>query len=106
KIRKKQVKILKRFAQIMKWPNLSHTINKLYELDEDNALDTISSHALAFFSGLILPGPTFPIVLMNALLDVDPDTTEELSLLTPLHPNCGFQYRGSATYWTSTSIVG
>lgn len=44
---------------------------------------------------------------MNALIDVDPDpATDELSLLTHLHPHCGFQYRNSCTYWTSTSIVG
>ena len=44
---------------------------------------------------------------MNALIDVDPDqATDDLSLLTHLNPNCGFQYRNSYTYWTSTSIVG
>ncbi|KAJ2905147.1 hypothetical protein MKZ38_006224 [Zalerion maritima] len=107
KRRGKQVRMLKRFAQIMKWPNLSQTLERLRERDEDNALDTISSHALAFFSGLVLPGPTFPFLIMNSLIDIDPDkATDDLALLSPMHPNCGFQYRGSTTYWTSTSIVG
>ena len=101
------MRMLKRFAQIMKWPNLSQTLERLREQDEDDALDTISSHALAFFSGLVLPGPAFPFLIMNSLIDVDPDqATDDLALLSPMHPNCGFQYRGSTTYWTSASIVG
>lgn len=44
---------------------------------------------------------------MNALIDIDPDEhTDDLALLIHLNPNCGFQYRNSYTYWTSTSIVG
>lgn len=44
---------------------------------------------------------------MNALIDIDPDrATDDLSMLTHIHPHCGFQYRNSYTYWTSTSIVG
>ena len=62
---------------------------------------------MAFFSGLVFPGSTFPFLIMNSLVDVDPDrATDELALLTHLHPNCGFQYRGSYTYWTASSIVG
>lgn len=45
--------------------------------------------------------------MMNALIDIDPDeATDDLALLIHLNPNCGFQYRNSYTYWTSTSIVG
>lgn len=45
--------------------------------------------------------------MMNSLIDIDPDkATDHLALLTHLNPNCGFQYRNSYTYWTSTSIVG
>lgn len=45
--------------------------------------------------------------MMNTLVDIDPDeATDDLALLTHLHPHCGFQYRNSYTYWTSTSIVG
>lgn len=44
---------------------------------------------------------------MNALIDIDPDeATDDLALLIHLNPNCGFQYRSSYTYWTSTSVVG
>ncbi|KXJ96987.1 hypothetical protein Micbo1qcDRAFT_4675 [Microdochium bolleyi] len=107
KLRKRQVKMLRRFAQMMKWPNLEATLDALRKSDEEGSTVGISSHAMAFFSGLILPGPTFPFLLMNALIDIDPDkATDELALLTHVHPNCGFQYRSSYTYWTSTCIVG
>ncbi|KAI0449824.1 hypothetical protein F5B21DRAFT_31370 [Xylaria acuta] len=107
KLRKRQTKMLKRFAQMMKWSNLAETLDILKERDAEGSLLTISSHAMAFFSGLVLPGPTFPFLMMNSLIDIDPDkATDHLALLTHLNPNCGFQYRNSYTYWTSTSIVG
>ncbi|KAI1388842.1 uncharacterized protein F4822DRAFT_259963 [Hypoxylon trugodes] len=107
KLRKRQVKMLKRFAQMMKWPNLAETIDELKQREAEGTLITVSSHAMAFFSGLVLPGATFPFLIMNSLIDIDPDkATDELALLTHLHPNCGFQYRGSYTYWASTCIVG
>ncbi|KAL2139522.1 hypothetical protein VTI28DRAFT_5058 [Corynascus sepedonium] len=107
KLKRRQVKMLKRFAQMMKWPNLNETLESLKRRDADSTLDLVSSHAMAFFSGLVLPGPTFPFLIMNALIDIDPDkATDDLTLLTHAHPNCGFQYRNSYTYWTATSIVG
>ncbi|KAI0601836.1 hypothetical protein F4775DRAFT_355389 [Biscogniauxia sp. FL1348] len=107
KLRKRQVKMLKRFAQMMKWPNLDATIDALKQGDADNSLLSISSHTMAFFSGLVLPGSTFPFLIMNSLIDIDPDkATDDLALLTHLHPYCGFQYRNSYTYWTSACIVG
>ncbi|RYC60977.1 hypothetical protein CHU98_g5238 [Xylaria longipes] len=107
KLRKRQTKMLKRFAQMMKWSNLAETLDILKERDAEGSLLTISSHTMAFFSGLVLPGPTFPFLMMNSLIDIDPDkATDHLALLTHLNPNCGFQYRNSYTYWTSTSIVG
>jgi hypothetical protein len=107
KLKKRQVKMLKRFAQMMKWPNLEATIAKLKQRDADGTLDLVSSHTMAFFSGLVLPGPTFPFLIMNSLIDIDPDkATDELALLTHVHPHCGFQYRSSYTYWSSASIVG
>lgn len=48
--------MLKRFATAMKWPNLDRTLESLKEYDEAFLLDQISSDALAFFSGLVLPG--------------------------------------------------
>ncbi|KAI8630889.1 hypothetical protein F5Y19DRAFT_483519 [Xylariaceae sp. FL1651] len=107
KLRKRQAKMLKRFAQMMKWPNLAATLDVLRQLDAEASLITVSSHAMAFFSGLVLPGPTFPFLIMNSLIDIDPNkATDHLALLTHVHPHCGFQYRNSYTYWTSTSIVG
>ncbi|KAI2641943.1 hypothetical protein GGS21DRAFT_500432 [Xylaria nigripes] len=107
KLRRRQTKMLKRFTQMMKWPNLGETLAVLKDRDADGSLTTVSSHAMAFFSGLVLPGSTFPFLIMNSLIDIDPDkATDQLALLTHLHPNCGFQYRNSYTYWTSTSIVG
>ncbi|CAK7202914.1 hypothetical protein SEUCBS139899_005641 [Sporothrix eucalyptigena] len=107
KLKHRQIRMLRRFAGMMKWPNYAATVANLKQRDADGSLASISSHAMAFFSGLVLPGPTFPFTIMNALIDVDPDrATDDLSLLTHLHPNCGFQYRNSYTYWTSTCIVG
>ncbi len=107
KLKRRQVKMLKRFAQMMKWPNLTETLASLKRRDADATLDLVSSHAMAFFSGLVLPGPTFPFLIMNSLIDIDPDrATDALTLLTHAHPSCGFQYRNSYTYWTATSIVG
>lgn len=48
--------MLKRFAQMMKWPNLAETLDSLKRRDGDSSLDLISSHAMAYFSGLVLPG--------------------------------------------------
>lgn len=44
---------------------------------------------------------------MNTLLDLDPDeATDDLALLSHMHPQCGFQYRNSYTYWSASCIVG
>jgi len=56
KLRKRQSKMLKRFAQMMKWPNLADTLEILRQRDAEASLLTVSSHAMAFFSGLVLPG--------------------------------------------------
>ncbi|KFH44670.1 hypothetical protein ACRE_045160 [Hapsidospora chrysogenum ATCC 11550] len=107
KLKKRQVRMLRRFAQMMKWPNLGETLDNLKQRDEDFALDTISSDAFAYFSGLVVPGPTFPFLIMNTLIDLDPDpATDDLALLSHMHPHCGFQYRSSYTYWSASCIVG
>ncbi|KAG8423214.1 hypothetical protein J3458_000126 [Metarhizium acridum] len=107
KLKKRQVKVLKRFAQAMKWPNLDPTMENLRVHDEEFRLDSISSDAFAFFSGLVLPGPTFPFLIMNTLIDLDPDSgTDELALLSHINPQCGFQYCNSHTYWSASCIVG
>lgn len=56
KLRKRQGKMLKRFAQMLKWPNLSQALDELRKRDADGSLVDISSHTMAFFSGLVLPG--------------------------------------------------
>lgn len=56
KLKRRQVKMIKRFAQMMKWPNLGNTLSALRQGYEASNLDAISSHAMAFFSGLVLPG--------------------------------------------------
>ncbi|KAI1844144.1 hypothetical protein JX266_009628 [Neoarthrinium moseri] len=107
KLRKRQAKMLKRFAQMMKWPNLDETLEALKQYEVERSLLDLSSHTMAFFSGLVLPGTTFPFLMMNSLIDIDPDkATDNLALLTHLHPYCGFQYRNSYTYWSSACIVG
>lgn len=107
KLKKRQVKMLRKFASRLKWPNLGDTLDALKDAEDDLASDAVSSDAYAFFSGLVLPGPTFPFIIMNTLIDMDPDeATDELALLSHVHPNCGFQYRNSYTYWTTTCIVG
>lgn len=61
KLRKRQAKMLRRFAQMMKWPNLSETLAALKESAEEGTLADVSSATMAFFSGLILPGVGFTI---------------------------------------------
>lgn len=107
KLKKRQVKMLKKFATTLKWPNIGDTLDALRETEEDLASDAVSSDAYAFFSGLVLPGLTFPFIIMNTLIDTDPDeATDALALLSHVHPSCGFQYRNSYTYWTTSCIVG
>ncbi|ENH72420.1 hypothetical protein FOC1_g10013076 [Fusarium oxysporum f. sp. cubense race 1] len=107
KLKKRQIRMLRRFAQMMRWPNLADTLDNMKQKDSELALDEVSSDAFAFFSGLVLPGQTFPFLIMNTLLDLDPDSaTDNLALLSHMHPHCGFQYKNSYTYWSATSIVG
>lgn len=107
KLKRRQTKMLKKFATTLKWPNLAETLDAVKRIEDEPTFDAASSDAYAFFSGLVLPGPTFPFLIMNTLIDTDPDeATNELALLTHLHPNCGFQYRSSYTYWTTSCIVG
>ncbi|TVY85391.1 hypothetical protein LSUE1_G000233 [Lachnellula suecica] len=107
KAKKSQVKALRRFARIMKWPNLVKVDNVLKERDPDaKALEDRSSDAMSYFTGVILPGGTLPWLCMNVLIDCDDDIgPNSLAALTHMHPNSGFQYKGT-TYWSSTSIVG
>lgn len=55
RLQKRQIHMINRFAQMMKWPNLSETVDRMKEMKANGTLD-VSSDAMAFFSGLILPG--------------------------------------------------
>jgi hypothetical protein len=91
----------------MKWPNLAQVDKTLRELDPNaERLEDRSSDAMSYFTGMILPGTTLPWLIMNTLIDCDDGIeANALAALTHIHPNSGFQYRGT-TYWSSTSIVG
>ena len=105
-MKRSQVKALRKFARAMKWPNLIKVDEALRERDPDaSPLEDRSADAMSFCTGLILPGPTQPWLLMNTLVDCDEDGGVDLGGLTHIHPNSGFQYRGT-TYWSSTCIVG
>ncbi|KAF2671627.1 hypothetical protein BT63DRAFT_422173 [Microthyrium microscopicum] len=104
--KKRQIKGLRHFARLLKWPNLEELD---YVLKEHNARDTAiedrSADTMSWFSSVILPGPTLPFLIMNSLIDCDEDTEGKLSYLTHVKPNCGFQYRAN-TYWSSRCIMG
>lgn len=106
KTKRRQIKALRKFAKALNWPNLANVDDVLRSKGRDEKpLEDRSSDSMAYFAGLILPGPTLPWLLMNSLIDCDRDTGGDLSLLTHMYPHCGFQYR-TATYWSSTCIVG
>jgi hypothetical protein len=104
RVRKRQVKALRKFARAMKWPNLAKVDEVIRSKDhEARKLENRTSDTMSYFSGVILPGPTLPFLLMNTLVDCDRDS--DLGALTHIRSQCGFQYR-STTYWSSTCIVG
>ena len=63
KLKKRQIRMLRRFAQMMRWPNLTETLDNMKQKDSELALDEVSSDAFAFFSGLVLPGVSSTILL-------------------------------------------
>ncbi|CAG8953769.1 hypothetical protein HYFRA_00006660 [Hymenoscyphus fraxineus] len=107
KAKKPQVKTLRKFARAMKWPNLARVDEVLKERNPDAIrLEDRSSDTMTYFTGMILPGVTMPWLIMNSLIDCDDDVSaNSLAALTHMHPNSGFQYKGT-TYWSSTTIVG
>lgn len=76
RLRKRQTKVLKRFAKLMKWPNLNATTDAISRRDAEGSSVSVSSHAMAFFSGLVLPGVSinpapplfYPIYLYLSML--------------------------------------
>jgi hypothetical protein len=104
--KRRQIKALRDFARQMKWPNLEELEYSLKESDvNDSAIEDRSADTMAWFSAVILPGPTLPFLIMNSLIDCDDDTEGKLSFLTHVKPNCGFQYRAN-TYWSYKCIMG
>lgn len=61
KLKKRQIRMLRRFAQMMRWPNLDETLDNMKQKDSEMSLDEVSSDAFAFFSGLVLPGVSLPV---------------------------------------------
>ncbi|KAL5611925.1 uncharacterized protein BROUX77_002081 [Berkeleyomyces rouxiae] len=105
--KKIQMKAIRRFARELKWPNLRETLDEMKYLDSEGMLTELSEDSMAFFSGLVLPGDSFPYIIMNTLTDIDPDpASKQLEHLLMDYPDSGFQYRNSYTYWPITSIVG
>ncbi|KAF2840357.1 hypothetical protein M501DRAFT_932306, partial [Patellaria atrata CBS 101060] len=94
------------FAETLKWPNMAEIEDVLEEKDsKKKPLEGRSNDAMSWFTGVILPGPTLPWVLMNTLIDCDKDTGPLLKYLTHIYPSSGFQYRAT-TYWSYRCIVG
>ncbi len=88
----------------MKWPNFANVDDFIRSNNyEAKKLENRASDTISYFSGVILPGPTLPFLLINTLVDCDKES--ELGALTHTYPQCGFQYR-STTYWSSKCIVG
>lgn len=48
--------MLRRFARRLKWPGLDATLGRLARLEREDRLQGLGAEALAFFSGLVLPG--------------------------------------------------
>jgi hypothetical protein len=104
--KKRQKEALRSFASLLKWPNMEELDYILEEKDpKEKSIEDRSADTMSWFTGVILPGPTLPWLLMNTLIDCDRDTGEDLKYLTHIHPNSGFQYRAN-TYWSSQCIVG
>lgn len=104
--KKQQLKSIRKFARMLRWKNLDEVESVLEHRNRElPRVEERSSDALTYVSGVILPGPSLPWLLINALIDCDSETDHELDTLTHLRPHTGFQYKAS-TFWSSSSIVG
>jgi hypothetical protein len=118
--KKRQKVALRHFARLLKWPNmeeLGYILKADDDLDNDSnanssaaggasgPIEEKSADTMSWFTGVILPGPTLPFLLMNSLIDCDDDTQGKLQYLTHVRPNCGFQYRAN-TYWSYKCVLG
>lgn len=104
--KKHQKSALKHFARLLKWPNMQQVEKTLEEKDKRSGpIEERTSDTMCWFTGVVLPGPTLPFILMNSLIDCDDSTGPELEFLTHVNPSCGFQYRAN-TYWSYKCILG
>ncbi|KAF1814438.1 hypothetical protein P152DRAFT_432374 [Eremomyces bilateralis CBS 781.70] len=104
--KKRQKEALLRFANVLKWPNIGEVQYILSETDTaEKPVEDRSADAMAWFTGVVLPGVTLPWLLMNSLIDCDRATGEALKYLTHMRPFSGFQYR-AVTYWSHSCVVG
>ncbi|KAI9836270.1 MAG: hypothetical protein M1819_001607 [Sarea resinae] len=106
KKKRTQIKALREFARILKWPNMGEVDYILDERDQkETAVEDRSADTMSWFTGVFLPGVAVPWLVMNSLIDCDRDTDTRLNYLTHMHPSSGFQYRAN-TYWSWECIVG
>ncbi|KAF2084742.1 hypothetical protein K490DRAFT_48520 [Saccharata proteae CBS 121410] len=106
KSKRRQKDALRTFGKILKWPNMSEVEFILEEKSRKEVpIEDRSADAMSWFTGVVLPGPTLPWLLINTLIDCDKDTGDALKYLTHMHPASGFQYKAN-TYWSHKSIVG
>jgi hypothetical protein len=103
--KKRQKDALRHFARLLKWPNIQELESVLEERGNALPIEERSADAMSWFTGVVLPGPTLPFLLMNSLIDCDEGTNGRLGFLTHVRPNCGFQYRAN-TYWSYKCILG
>jgi len=104
--KRRQRAALLKFAARLKWPNMQEveaTITR--ERPGETALEDRSADTMSWFTGVILPGPTLPFLLMNSLVDCDRDARPGLQFLSHMYPAAGIQYRAN-TYWSAQSILG
>ena len=104
--KRRQRAALLKFAARLKWPNMQEVeATIMRERPGETALEDRSADTMSWFTGVILPGPTLPFLLMNSLIDCDRDARPGLQFLSHMYGAAGFQYRAT-TYWSARSIVG
>ena len=102
--KKRQKDALRVFARILKWPNLGSVIQILDEKSKRQVpVEDLSAETMSWFTGVILPGPSLPRLVMSSLITCDGETGGTLGHLS--HSAAGFQYRAN-TYWLYDCIVG
>ena len=94
------------FARILKWPNLGTVTRVLAEKSKRQVpVEDLSSATMSWFTGVLLPGPSLPWLVMNSLIACDGETGNALDSLSHIRSAAGFQYRAN-TYWSYDCIVG